>query len=351
MTVHAAKGLEAPVVILPDTCTTPRHGRFDKDLLAADETPLWKVDTKRDDAVRGAARQAGRVERMREYRRLLYVALTRARDRLYVCGYDAKDQRRERDCWYDLVARAMERLSAKTIGEGENAVMRYGSIGEERRDARSPHAAEVAFVLPAWARKPAPAEAELHRVAPSVAVPWRAAKTTGTGDGGALERGRAIHRALEQLGSAPAERWSAVALAAASSVLDDAAAAQAAAAEALRVRRELLLAHLFAPGSYGEVPLRGFVDWQGQRVDLAARLDRVVVGERDVMIVEYKTDRVAPRSDSAIPASYLTQLALYRVAVARLFGGRPVNCAILWTAEARLAVLPPQLLDEAGVAA
>jgi ATP-dependent helicase/nuclease subunit A len=171
------------------------------------------------------------------------------------------------------------------------------------------------------------------------------------GDALALDRGRAIHRALEQLAAAPAERWGAVAADAAASILADPAAVQAAAAEALKVRRDLLLAHLFAAGSYGEVPLRGVVAWQGVKVDLAARLDRVIVGERDVMIVEYKTDRVAPRTDSAIPASYLTQLALYRVAVARLFEGRPVNCAILWTAEPRLAVLSPRLLDEAGVAA
>src|SRR5262249_27267811 len=104
MTVHAAKGLEAPVVILPDTCTTPRHGRHDKELLQAGakgETPLWKVDPKRDDPVRAAARAAGRDERMKEYRRLLYVALTRARDRLYVCGYEG-ELGREEGCWYDL---------------------------------------------------------------------------------------------------------------------------------------------------------------------------------------------------------------------------------------------------------
>jgi ATP-dependent helicase/nuclease subunit A len=75
------------------------------------------------------------------------------------------------------------------------------------------------------------------------------------------------------------------------------------------------------------------------------------VGERDVMIVEFKTDRVVPKVDSSIPASYVTQLALYRVAVARLFEGRPVNCAILWTAEPRLTVLPTRLLDAAGLAA
>jgi ATP-dependent helicase/nuclease subunit A len=158
-----------------------------------------------------------------------------------------------------------------------------------------------------------------------------------------------VHRALEQLASAPAERWSVVALEAASTVLDDPAAAQLAAAEALRVRRDLLLAHLFAPGSYGEVPLRGVIEWQGTKVDLAARLDRVVVSERDVLIVEFKTDRVVPKADSSIPRSYVTQIALYRAAVARLFEGRPVNCAILWTAEPRLSTLSSSLLDAAAL--
>jgi ATP-dependent helicase/nuclease subunit A len=350
MTVHAAKGLEAPVVILPDTCTTPRHGRFDRDLLQADETPLWKLETKRDEPVRGAARGAAREERMREYRRLLYVALTRARDRLYICGYEGKE-RREPDSWYDLVSRAMTRLNASAVGEGEAAIRRYGAASPMEVKEPQIGAPTVVTSLPAWARVAAPVEPEMRHVEPSTIMPRRAVVKGVRGDALALDRGRAIHRALEQLASAPAERWGAVALAATSTILAEPAAAQAAATEALRVRRDLLLAHLFAAGSYGEVPLRGLVEWQGARVDLAARLDRIVVGERDVMIVEYKTDRVVPNADSAIPGSYLAQLALYRVAVARLLGGRPVNCAILWTVEPKLAILSPRLLDEAAAAA
>lgn len=350
MTVHAAKGLEAPVVILPDTCTTPRHGRFDRDLLQAGETPLWKIETPRDEAVRSAARLAAREERMQEYRRLLYVALTRPRDRLYICGYDSRE-RRATDSWYDLVSRAMTRLNAASIGEGEEALLRYGEPTMTPSAAAQIGAPSVAASLAAWARAPAPVEAALEHIEPSVAMPRRAIAPGGRGDAQALDRGRAIHRALEQLASAPSERWSTLALEAASSILTDKAAAQVAAAEALKVRRDLLLAHLFAPGSYGEVPLRGVIEWQGAQVDLAARLDRVVVGERDVMIVEFKTDRVVPKADSSIPRSYVTQLALYRVAVARLFEGRAVNCAILWTAEPRLTVLPSKLLDAAGVAA
>lgn len=350
MTVHAAKGLEAPVVILPDTCTTPRHGRFDRDLLRAGDTPLWKIETTRDEPVRGAARGAAREERMEEYRRLLYVALTRPRDRLYICGYDAKERRPE-ESWYDLVSNAMTRLNAATIGDGDAAIVRYGEPSLTEAAAAQISAPVVIASMPAWARAAAPVEVEMRHVEPSTIMPRRAVMPGGRGDALALDRGRAIHRALEQLASAPSERWSAIALQAALTILGDPAVAQNAAGEALKVRRDLLLSHLFAPGSYGEVPLRGVVEWQGVKVDLAARLDRVVVGERDVMIVEFKTDRVVPKVDSSIPASYVTQLALYRVAVARLFEGRPVNCAILWTAEPRLTVLPTRLLDAAGLAA
>jgi ATP-dependent helicase/nuclease subunit A len=194
-------------------------------------------------------------------------------------------------------------------------------------------------------REHAPRERTIERVEPSVVLP--AVRRRGDGAGGGLERGRAIHRALERLGSAPAERWSDIARETALGFIDDPVLAQAAANEALAVRRDLLLSHLFAPGSYGEVPLRGLVDWRGKTVDVAARLDRVVVRERDVLIVEFKTDRVVPKALSAIPSNYVAQLALYRMAVERLFPGRAVNCAILWTVEPRLGLLPSSLLQEA----
>ena len=157
----------------------------------------------------------------------------------------------------------------------------------------------------------------------------------------------AIHKALERLASAPPERWSDIAREAVQDFIADPSLARAAANEALAVRRDLLLSHLFAAGSYGEVPLRGLVDWRGKTVDVAARLDRVVVHENDVLIVEYKTDRVVPKALTAIPSNYVAQLALYRMAVEKMFPGRPVNCGILWTVEPRLGLLPPTLLQEA----
>ena len=344
MTVHAAKGLEAPVVILPDTCTTPRHGRHDKDLLDANKVPLWKIETKRDDPVRARARLEGREERMREYRRLLYVALTRARDRLYVCGYEGRDGR-ERGCWYDLVLGAMGRLEAdQIVDDTGDVVHRFGEVpAASRGSAAAPEARSIE--MPRWVRVRAPHERPIEHVEPSVVVP--AQPRRGDGSGGGLERGRAIHKALERLGSAPAERWGDIAREVAVQFIADPVLAQAAAKEALTVRRDLLLSHLFAPGSYGEVPLRGLVDWRGKIVDVAARLDRVVVRDNDVLIVEYKTDRVVPKSEAATPQSYVAQLALYRLAVQRLFPGRVVNCGILWTVEPRVSLLASTLLQEA----
>lgn len=345
MTVHAAKGLEAPVVILPDTCTTPRHGRHDKDLLDADRVPLWKIEVKRDDPVRARARADGKEERMKEYRRLLYVALTRARDRLYVCGYEGRDGR-ERGCWFDVVTGAMNRLTAdQVIDDAGEVLHRFGEVPftDGKRAAAAATAAQPA--LPAWVRVNALRERAIERVEPSLVLP--AERRRGDGAGGGLERGRAIHRALERLASAPAERWSDVARESALQFIDDPVLARAAANEALQVRRDLLLSHLFGSGSYGEVPLRGFVDWRGRKVEVAGRLDRVVVRDSDVLIVEFKTDRVVPKALTAIPANYVAQLALYRMAVERLFPGRAVNCAILWTVEPRLGLLPSPVLQEA----
>ena len=159
MTVHAAKGLEAPVVILPDTCTTPRHGRHDKDLLRRGRGAALED---RDEARRPGASQSAR----RRHKKsgcantggLLYVALTRARDRLYVCGYEGRDGR-ERGCWFDLVSAAMTRLDC-----GPSRSMRRAMCCSAL--ARSPlvEAARARIRLlplrsprfPAWVRTAAP---------------------------------------------------------------------------------------------------------------------------------------------------------------------------------------------------
>lgn len=348
LTVHGSKGLEAPIVILPDTFTTPEHGRHDATLLQAGDTPLWKVETAWDEAVRRTAREAGREERMREYRRLLYVALTRPRDQLHVCGFRQERGGSQRN-WHELVAAAMQRIGALAIeNEDGQQVLRYGSIPsatELESAARVRAPLSLGAALPAWVFTPAPVERPDAEILPSE----RSVRRLGVGspDAGrspALDLGTAVHRALEVVADARSDLWAQKAREAA---LPHVAATElpGVVAEVLRVRQDASLQFLFGPGSFGEVALRGRVLWQGRKFRFPGRMDRVVVRDTDVLVVEFKTDRVVPTDMAGIRPAYIRQLALYRRALEGLYPGKPVSCGILWTATTRLTLLPLELVE------
>ena len=349
LTVHGSKGLEAPVVILPDTCATPSHGRLDSELLQAGVTPLWKLQKDRDDPVRALARVTGKDERMREYRRLLYVALTRARDRLIICGYETGKARVEPDRWYDYVAAAMDTLKAAKVAldDGEE-VLRLGSVPTSLvvSTGGTAPAKVLGQGVPSWVAKVAPIE-----TLPEALLATRGAGRTGRAAGAdrnesiALDRGAVVHRILDAMATLPSQRWVPVALEIARSALDP-SMVQSVVNEALRVRQDPAFNELFEANSRGEFPLRGEIQWQGKAHRFDWRLDRIVIREADVLVLEFKTDRVVPKTDSGIRPNYLRQLALYRRAVSPLFPGKPVSCGILWTVEPRLSIIPSNYLDD-----
>jgi ATP-dependent helicase/nuclease subunit A len=348
LTVHGSKGLEAPIVILPDTFATPEHGRHDSELLQAGDTPLWKIKSNWDEDVRKAARQEGLLDRMREYRRLLYVALTRPRDQLYVCGYEQKAAGVQPN-WYDLVANAMRRRDAVEVEDADGVrVLRLGD--EPAREtpkgaSLQPGQAALTPALPDWVRTPAAEEREDETITPSRHVARQLGLQYSSGERTeAMDRGTAVHKVLDAIAHARPEKWSSIATELARELvapLD----VQPVVAEALRVRREPAFAHVFDSNSFGEVALRGTIEWQGRRVRFPGRFDRVVVKSDEVPLVEFKTDRVVPSALNAIRPEYLRQLAIYRKALASVFPGKPVSCGILWTAEPRLSIVPSSLLD------
>jgi ATP-dependent helicase/nuclease subunit A len=281
---------------------------------------------------------------------VLYVALTRPRDRLYICGFQTKVGRgREDGCWYDLVEAAMQSLGATSVRLGETTIHRLGSAPAVIVDAAKVDRSDTP--LPAWVRTAAASERVSRPINPSDAV--RSSRPTAISAarkieiGPALERGRAIHRLLELLAPLDREAWAAKAQALAASLVEDQAAAVAAAAEALRARADPAFARLFAPGSQGEVTLRGCIVWQGKQVDLVARIDRMLVEPKRVLIVEFKTDRTVPETPEQVSQGYVTQLALYARAAAALFPNRDVECAVLWTAAPRLDAISSKKLEAA----
>jgi ATP-dependent helicase/nuclease subunit A len=347
MTVHGAKGLQAPIVILPDTLGKPKQSAR---ILWPDDgrrVPLYAPRRSQEEAVCQAARAAADQRRDQEYRRLLYVALTRAEDRLYVCGWQGKTEPPE-GSWYQLIAAAVEsddqarRIPIPALGAGAEG---WCLIGPQTVAAESDQAGAGPTVvpepLPDWARMPAPPEAEPSRplspsrpdeVEPAVRSPL------GRDDGSRFRRGLLLHRLFETLpGLEPGVRAAAAArfLARPGHGLD--AEAQAAlAAEALAVLEHPEFAPLFGPGSRAEVPLVGVV---GDRV-LSGQIDRLLVTDREVWIVDYKTNRPPPQTVAGVAPLYLRQMASYRAAISAIYPGHRVRCLLLWTDGPRLMELP-----------
>lgn len=354
MTVHGAKGLQAPIVILPDTGQVPRE--LPKILWSDGDLPIWAPRVGVADSVALSARAAAKAAQDQEYRRLLYVALTRAEDQLYVTGWRGKNAMPEQ-CWYNLVQRGADGLKgAKALvtpdqpGEGWEGRALYLESAQmaapERRDvAPAPARAEK---LPDWARRAPPPEPDPPRpLVPSQPEPEEGEPPViapvGVEERRRFRRGLVIHRLLQVLPDLPPDRRRDAAKHLADRLAADLPAEARAeiAAVALGVIERPGLAPLFAPGSRAEAPIVGRV---GGRI-LSGQIDRIVVTESEVMVVDYKTNRPPPRRVEEVPAAYLRQMAAYRAAIARVYPGRAVKSVLLWTDGPSAMELPGALLD------
>jgi ATP-dependent helicase/nuclease subunit A len=356
MTVHGAKGLEAPIVILADTMTPPTGPKPPRLLELSGGAIIW-AGRKEDDVPSVAtARDTARSEAENEYRRLLYVAMTRAADRLIVCGADGRTKRPER-CWYDLVRGPLEAFLVEEDDSGEK-VLRF----------RKPAAAAVAATTPAtapeksarrefptWLRQPAPTEApRAGPLSPSSAFDEDIALIAPSAGSAAdrqkaLERGRLVHRLMQALPDIPADRRQDAAeryLAnAATEFLPAERAAMA--KQVLAILDDKKFAEIFAPGSRAEVPIVGRIARVGASpIPVAGQVDRLAVTGETVLIADYKTDRLVPdRLDETHP--YVTQLALYRAVLARVFPGKTVRAALLFIDGPKLMEVPAAVMDKA----
>ncbi len=358
MTVHGAKGLEAPVVFLPDTCSAPA-GHYDPRLLSLPDPTLddadapllaWPAKRVLDDDHTAAARLAARAEAMREYRRLLYVAMSRAEDRLYICGFDGKKARHP-DCWYDLVAepiKAMAREIELPFGETGWRVQPADATAVETEPPQS--ATTSPTPPPAWIAKPAPAEPRppkpLAPSRPDSAEPATLSPLGGDA-GRRFRRGLLIHRLLETLPDLPPERRIEAArrwLANPVHGLDPSEQARTA-DEVLAVLEDPATAGLFGPNSRAEVPVTGQI---GERV-ISGQIDRLAIGDRAILVADYKTHRPPPSDVADVPQVYLAQMAAYRAILAGIYPDRSIACMLIWTDGPHVMPLPDDLLQATGL--
>jgi ATP-dependent helicase/nuclease subunit A len=355
MTVHGAKGLQAPLVILADATGDPdKQPARDVNWAIEDEAkPVPIVRPRKAERIGPLdARIAAIEQREREeHWRLLYVAVTRAEERLVIGGALGPAARGQPpvESWYAAIERAMGGLGAEEMDDPLWAHARHYQGDRPAlsvvQAARPQPAERTAVVVPDWARLPAPLEQLPPRpLAPSsLGDDLTAYPPPSPAMRAAAERGRLLHALFERLPALAAEqrvpaavRW----LLGAGGVADE-GAARALAEDACRILSDPLLGEIFVPHALAEAPIAAVVE-SGHVV--AGTVDRLLVTDDRVLVLDYKTGRAIPDRAEDAPVQHLRQMAAYTDALARIFPGRRIEAALLYTAGPRLFPLSAELL-------
>ncbi len=361
MTVHGAKGLEAPIVVMPETTVT--RGARGSPLLRTEDGGFPGRRRPSRTARLSAQARAWRERREdEEGQRLFYVALTRARDRLILCGrINARTKDENIGGWYAAAQAALAHPQVaphvRTVQRNGMEVCRFGpdpqvapSVAATPRQERP---------LPAWALHPAAAEtlqrfaspSRLGEEAPDAgSAPSPLARSGGLGR---FRRGDLIHRLLQLLPDLAADERSAAAarLLAREPGLSEGQRAEIVAA-ALGVLTDDRFAAVFGPGSRAEAAIAGRAPGLGPTGAVAGRVDRLLIEKDRVLVVDFKTNRPSPnRIEDADPA-YLRQMAVYGAVLRSIFPERRIEAALVWTDGPKLMAVPENLRAEvlAGLA-
>ncbi|HUN46650.1 MAG TPA: double-strand break repair helicase AddA [Stellaceae bacterium] len=367
MTVHASKGLQAPIVIMADSASPPPADRkqlfWMKDGTTGLDLPIF---CPRKDAHCEASRQFHAMMQARgteEHHRLLYVAMTRAEDRLIVCGWENGGPGSTSPSWHELITRGFNVLAApleETPGFWPET--RRIVATPQKRQARLPPAvtrATDAVPLPPWigrapewrAEPPASEPPRTRPLTPSrppeaVFGPVPPADSPVRSDarpGSRFARGTLIHGLLQHLPELPPANRARAARSFLSRTGSgfDAEEAGRVLDQCLGVLEHPALAAAFAPGSRAEVPLAGEVEG----LLISGIIDRLAVSETEVVAIDFKTGRQPPADPAKTPILYLRQMAAYRALLRSMFPSRSVRCALVWTETATVTMLPEDLLD------
>jgi ATP-dependent helicase/nuclease subunit A len=374
MTAHGAKGLEANIVFLPDSCKGASSGGGAKPKLlpvprasAPPDTPghlVWVPSgTMPLEVIEDAKNKLKEAER-EEHNRLLYVAMTRARDRLYVCGWRGVNKP-PKECWHNLVSAGLEGLASEVTDAFGETVLRYESPQTSDPQDRNAGVDGVpeAESLPEWGRNNAPVEEPATLSLTPSAI---SAATTETGvqlteadvvpplergDPARFLRGNIIHALLEHLPGMPVNQRETRAhefVAVRGRDLNE-AERQAIISETMTILSHETFAPIFSPSSQAEVPIVARIKRdKGPAIELSGQIDRLVGLDDEILIVDYKTNRPPPKSPEAVAPLYRWQLAAYRVALSQVFPGKRIRTALLWTDVPDLMEMPDELLDEAA---
>ncbi len=356
MTVHGAKGLEAPIVILADAATGPNVQKLGKPVYLVPDAPgplLIHASSKKDHVAETLTfRDADEANQRAEYWRKLYVGMTRAEDELYVTGMLTKEGKLE-GTWYDAMAAA---------------------LAPESAPCPTPLSEESGLIFPANCLAPAPVVEKATPVVstrkayqvpllplpvvPEIIHPSTADDSDEAIFGTAAEavvdaerarkQGIALHALLQHLSRLDPAMREQVAARALDVLLPEYPQHHITLTQkALSILDNPHNTQLFGPQSRAEVPFLAAAEKAGAPKRIAGRIDRLVVTDTHVLAVDFKSDAVPAERPEDIAPGYITQLGLYTLVGKKLFAPRRIDAAIFWTATETLMPIPANLLEDA----
>jgi ATP-dependent helicase/nuclease subunit A len=342
LTVHGAKGLQAPIVFLPDTTQVPQarsqiftHSHNDEDVL------LWSESSSKDNALLKQLRQQEEQERYSEYMRLLYVALTRAEDELYIAGYESGKKVSDRS-WYSLIKGALEK------GAHVDGGVLYLTSEQEAPVKNSDNSTEVVVELfPDYLKgSPENSDDAVSRYQAS-SFEEDAQPHYYSDSNYGIERGKLIHSLLELLPGVEKEERYGYALKVAQSYREffEPKQLDLMIKESISLLDNPDLSELFSTSSFAELPIFGKIDG----ALFSGQIDCLVMKEKELWVVDYKTQTSPPEEVDEVPRSYWYQMAIYRHLLKPLYPQHVVRCFLLWTYNAKLMELPLGDLDKIAV--
>ena len=341
MTVHGAKGLEAPVVFLADATADPdKLGPTSPPLIMEEEGGRIPLIRPRKDErcppfdilVEEEKRRA-----LEEHHRLGYVAFTRAAERLVIGGLQPSRGDVPQTSWHHQMRLALVDLGAEEVGDG----LRLVGAGDERERPERRRTLLPRLVLPAWASTPAPREARPPRpLAPSQLGPDLEASPPPTPAlRAAAERGRLLHALFERLPATPPAERRAAALRwlQASAGIGDVEQRAVLVDAVLSIIEDPAHADLFSAAALAEAPIAATL---ADGTVVAGTVDRLLATPGLIRVVDFKTGRSVPASAADVPPSHRRQMSAYGQALAVIFPGHRIDLALLYTEGPRLIAVP-----------
>ena len=336
MTVHGSKGLQAPIVILPDA-TRVKGVSKEARLYKNDDLLLYPLNkecyNKKCDILAEQEKELA----LDEYHRLLYVALTRAEECLCICGFKKKNKPNS-ESWYEIIKEAFAKIAVedKKLGLVYDVEQK---IEPEKIEIKKENISEVKLFN--WLQKPAKEEGGLAKpLTPShqeESLVTALSPLVENSNERLYARGKIIHKMLQFLPSAEEKLRK--------NLIDNFLEKQVSdfdETEKSKIKKEVLellsnpvFAPLFSQNSVAEVALMGVV---GEHI-ISGQIDRLVVCDDKVMIVDYKTNRPAAEKLEDVPNAYIKQMRSYKQLVQNIYPDKKIEVFILWTNTAKIMKL------------